>query len=116
VATAQVDSTGLIQTALVGFSLKAKSSLTQVLFVKFSSSSTKLQYAAGKATIYEAALAAQREQVAGRLADYRRQMVGEVKLPPLPAPRGARAMRRRAVAVQPAKVVRFRPGKALKAL
>jgi hypothetical protein len=116
VATAQVDATGLIQTALVGFSLKAKSSLTQVLFFKFSSSSTKLQYAAGKATIYEAALAAQREQVAARLSDYRRQMVGEVKLPPLPAPRGARAMRTRAVATRPAKVVRFKPGKALKGI
>jgi len=84
VATAQIDPNGLLQTALVGFQLKAKSKLTQVLFFKFSSSSTALKYAAGKATIYEAALAEQRAEIGQRLAAYRRAYVGQVKLPPPP--------------------------------
>jgi hypothetical protein len=84
VATAQVDSNGLLQTALVGFQLKAKSTLTQVLFFKFSSSSTTLKYAAGKATIYEAALADLRADMAQRLAAYRRAYVGQVVFPPPP--------------------------------
>jgi hypothetical protein len=110
VATAQVGASGLIQTGLVGFSLKAKSQLTQVLFFRFASGSTKLQYAAGQATIYEAALAEQREQVAARLKDYRRQLVGEVQLPPLS---GARRLRMRA-APAAARLPKFRPGKALR--
>lgn len=110
VATAQVGAGGLVQTGLVGFSLKARTQFTQVLFFKFASGSTRLQYAAGQATIYEAALAEQREQVAARLQDYRRQLVGEVKLPPLP---GARGLRSRAAALAPDRVARFRPGKAL---
>ena len=56
VATAQIDPGGLLQVALVGFELVVKASLTQVLFVKYASNSTRLKYAAGKATIYEAAL------------------------------------------------------------
>ena len=40
VATAQIDAHGLLQTALVGFDLEAKSTLTQVLFFKFESSYT----------------------------------------------------------------------------
>ena len=64
VATAQVDASGLLQVALVAFNLKAKSDLTQVLFFKYASSSTSLQYAAGKATIFEAALADQRAAIA----------------------------------------------------
>jgi hypothetical protein len=92
VATAQLDSNGLLQTALVGFQLKAKSKLTQVLFFKFSSSETTLKYAAGKATIYEAALADQRADIAQRLAAYRRAYVGQVKFPPPPG--GARSLRR----------------------
>jgi len=110
VATAQVGASGLIQTGLVGFSLKAKSQLTQVLFFKFSSGSTKLQYAAGQATIYEAALAEQRKQVATKLKEYRQQLVGEVKLPPLP---GTRSLWRRA-APKAAKAPKFKPGKALR--
>jgi hypothetical protein len=100
VATAQLDSNGLLQTALVGFQLKAKSKLTQVLFFKFSSSATTLKYAAGKATIYEAALADQRAEIAQRLAAYRRAYVGQVKFPPPPggarSPRKSRAARPRA--------------------
>lgn len=88
VATAQVDDGGLLQTALVAFDLKARSTLTQVLFLKFASSSTTLKYSAGKATIYEAALREQREAVAARLAEYRAAYVGQVKFPPRPAPRG----------------------------
>jgi hypothetical protein len=107
VATAQVGSSGLIQTGLVGFSLKTKAQLTQVLFFRFASGSTKLQYAAGQATIYEAALAEQREQITSRLQDYRRQLVGEVRLPPLP---GTRSLWRRAAPKAP----KFRPGKALR--
>jgi hypothetical protein len=84
VATAQLDPSGLLQIALVGFQLKAKSTLTQVLFFKFSSSSTSLKYAAGKATIYEAALADQRADIAQRLADYRCAYVGRVAFPPPP--------------------------------
>jgi len=93
VATAQLDSNGLLQTALVGFQLKARSTLTQVLFFKFSSSSTTLKYAAGKATIYEAALADQRAAIAQRLSAYRAAYVGHVALPPPPGG-GARSMRK----------------------
>ena len=74
----------LLQTALVGFELKATSTLTQVLFFKFSSSSTALRYAAGKATIYDAALAEQRSAIAARLKAYRSAYVGQVELPPPP--------------------------------
>jgi hypothetical protein len=113
VATAQLDPNGLLQTALVGFNLKTKSTLTQVLFVKFSTSSTSLKYAAGKATIYEAALKGQREAIAARLADYRASYVGQVKFPPPPAAR-ARSLRGSATrAVRRPKVVKFRPGKDL---
>jgi hypothetical protein len=92
VATAQIDGGGLLQTALVGFDLKATSTLTQVLFFKFSSSSTTLKYAAGRATIYEAALADQRDAIAQRLAAYRAAYVGQVRFPPPPAA-GARSLR-----------------------
>jgi hypothetical protein len=90
VATAEVEASGLLQVALVAFDLTAKSNFTQVLFFKFASSSTSLKYAAGRATIYEAALKDQREALAGRLAAYRTAYVAEVKLPPLGAavPRG----------------------------
>jgi hypothetical protein len=92
VATAQLDGNGLLQTALVGFELEAKSTLTQVLFFKFSSSSTRLKYAAGKATIYEAALKDQRNAIAQRLADYRASYIGQVMFPPSPG--GSRSLRR----------------------
>jgi len=84
IATAQVDESGLLQTALVAFDLKARSKLTQVLFLKFSASSTSLKYSAGKATIYEAALREQREAIVARLAEYRAAYVGQVKFPPRP--------------------------------
>lgn len=84
VATAEVDASGLIQIALVGFELKAASTFSQVLFFKFSSSSTKLKYAAGKSTIYEAALEEQRAAIAERLKAYRTAYVGQVALPPPP--------------------------------
>ena len=109
-ATAQIDPHGLLQTALVGFDLKAKSTLTQVLFFKFKSSSTSLKYAAGKATIYEAALAGQRDAIAQRLAAYRAAYVGEVTFPPPPGG-GARSLRaagaRRRRAVTPASIGRL---------
>lgn len=109
VATAQPDANGLLQTALVAFNLEAKSNFTQVLFFRFSSSSTNLKYAAGKATIYEAALAGQRAEIARRLADYRRTMVGEVKFPPLAATI-ARARR------GPTRSVKFKPVSAIRGL
>jgi hypothetical protein len=85
VATAQIDPGGLLQVALVGFELVVKASLTQVLFVKYASNSTRLKYAAGKATIYEAALKDQREVIAGRLAAYRSSYVAQIPLPPAPS-------------------------------
>jgi hypothetical protein len=96
VATAQVDASGLLQVALVAFNLTTRSNLTQVLFVKWSSSSTRLQYASGKATIYEAALAEQRSAIAARLSAYRSAYVGQVKFPPPPA-KGLRRARKRRV-------------------
>jgi hypothetical protein len=84
VATAEVDPDGLLLAALVGFSLETESTLTQVLFFKFPSSATTLKFAAGKATICEAALKDQREAIAARLASYRAAFVGAVKLPPPP--------------------------------
>ena len=107
-ATAQVGGGGLLETALAAFDLRAKSTFTQVLFFKFSSSSTKLKYAAGRATIYEAALASERTRIAERLAEYRRQMVGEVTLAPLPGP-ATRGLRRKA----PAAPRKFKPGDVL---
>jgi hypothetical protein len=81
VAGAQVDASDLLQVALVGFGLKTTSEITQVLFFKFATSATSLEYAAGKATIDEAALADVRATMAARLTDYRRLMVGEITLP-----------------------------------
>ena len=99
VATAQLDGNGLLQIALVGFELEATSTLTQVLFFKFSSSSTRLTYAAGKASIYEAALKDQRNAIAQRLADYRAAYVGQIALPPLPGGT-RRSLRGRAAAAK----------------
>jgi hypothetical protein len=81
VATAQVAPHGLLQAALVGFTLHARSALTQVLFFKFASSAARLHCVAGKATIGEETLAGQRDAIAGRLAAYRSAYVGEVRLP-----------------------------------
>ncbi|NRF65782.1 hypothetical protein HLB44_02160 [Aquincola sp. S2] len=86
VATAEVGEGGLVQVALVAFDLQAHSELIQVLFFKFNKAKTLLNYSAGRATIYEAALASQREALAQRLAAYRKAYVGQVRLPPLPAP------------------------------
>ena len=98
VATAEIAPDGLLQVALVAFHLKARSKLTQVLFFKSTSSSTRLKYAAGKATIYEAALAEQRNAIASRLTDYRNAFVRQVKFPPPPAAAPARGLRRRSSA------------------
>ena len=110
VATAQIDPGGLLQVALVGFELVVKASLTQVLFVKYASNSTRLKYAAGKATIYEAALKDQRESIAARLAAYRSAYVAQVAFPPPPAA-GARSIRRSTIAaaesLSPAKLSRL---------
>jgi len=110
VATAQIDPGGLLQVALVGFELVVKATLTQVLFVKYASNSTRLKYAAGKATIYEGALKDQREALSARLAAYRSAYVAQVTLPPLPGA-GARSLRRGTAAsgesLSPAKVSRL---------
>ena len=84
VATAQIDDSGLLQIALIAFDLKAKVKLTQVLFFKSASSSTRLRYSAGKATIYQAALEEQREAIKARLTAYRAAYVGQVRFPPPP--------------------------------
>jgi hypothetical protein len=81
VATAQLDPGGLLQIALVGFDLKTKASQTQVLFFKWKASASKLKYAAGKATIFEAALAEQRGEIAGWLRQFRADFVRQVMLP-----------------------------------
>jgi hypothetical protein len=109
VATAEVDSSRLLQTALVGFELKATTSLTQVLFFKSAASSTELKYSAGKATIFEAALRDQRAAIAARLAAYRTAYVAQVPLPP---PHAAvrsltRSIRSAKPSPTPAKIVRF---------
>lgn len=85
VATAQMSDSGLIEIALVAFELKSRSKLTQVLFFKFTSNSIDLKFSQGQATIYEAALAQTRQQVADRLAAYRSEYIGEVRFPPKPA-------------------------------
>ena len=82
VAAAQIEADGQLQVALCAFNLKARSTFTQVLFFRFQTSSTRLKYAAGKATIYEAALKEQRTAVAERLAAYRAEYIGQVKFPP----------------------------------
>jgi hypothetical protein len=113
VATAQVDPGGLLQVALVGFELVVKASLTQVLFVKYASNSTRLKYAAGKATIYEAALQDQREALAARLAAYRASYVAQIPLPPPPGAgvrsvsRGAAAAPGTGVSISPADASRL---------
>ena len=48
VATAQIDPGGLLQVALVGFELVVKATLTQVLFVRYASNSTRLKYRQAK--------------------------------------------------------------------
>lgn len=95
VATAQLGSSGPVEIALVAFDLRARVSITQVLFFKFKSNSTRLRYSSGHATIYEAVLAQHRELVARRLADYQSAYIGEVAFPPPPPRRqGMRARRR----------------------
>jgi hypothetical protein len=110
VATAQIDPGGLLQVALVGFELVVKATLTQVLFVKYASNSTRLKYSAGKATIYEAALKDQREAISSRLTAYRSAYVAQVALPPPPGA-GVRSIRSGTVAgaetLSPAKVSRL---------
>ena len=95
VATAQADNGGVLQIALCGFTLSTRSNLTQVLFFRFNSSATSLKYAAGKATIFEAALAGQRTAIAARLDAYRSAYVGQVKLPPPPQGAASRGLKRR---------------------
>ncbi len=85
IATAEVGADGLLQVALVAFDLKARARLTQLLFIKYTSSTTTLRFSAGRATIFEAALAQQRADLAARMVPYRAAYVGSVKLPPLPA-------------------------------
>ncbi len=85
IATAEVGADGLLQVALVAFELKARAKLSQLLFFKYTSSTTKLRFSAGKATIFEAALAQQRDDLAARMVPYRAAYVGSVKLPALPA-------------------------------
>ncbi len=51
IATAEVGADGLLQVALVAFDLKARAKLTQLLFFKYTSSTTQLRFSAGKATI-----------------------------------------------------------------
>jgi hypothetical protein len=84
--------------------------MTQVLFFRFSSSSTTLKYAAGKATIFEAALRDQRSVIAARLAEYRSAYVAQVALPPAPRA-AARSLKRSGrsgrLKASPAKIVRF---------
>lgn len=96
VATAQLDSDGFLQTALAAFHLEATANFAQVLFFKFSSASTSLNYAAGKASIYQAALSDQRQAIASRLADYRAAYVGQIKFPPAPVRGDTRGLRRAA--------------------
>jgi len=97
VATAQKTAGGLIEIALVAFDLHSKNTLTQVLFFKFKKNSTSLKYAQGNATIYEAVLAQNRQQIADRLTAYRTSYIAEVKFPPRPgrAVRGKPSIRRR---------------------
>jgi hypothetical protein len=110
VATAELDGSGLLQTALVGFDLKATASMTQVLFFRSSSSSTTLKYAAGKATIFDAALRDQRAAIETRLAAYRSAYVAQIALPPPPRTAARSLSRSSPVATPtptPARVVRF---------
>jgi hypothetical protein len=100
VATAQYIGSDMLEIALAAFAMKAKQSLTQVLFFKFNSSRIALKYSGGRATIFEAALAQSREDVAARLLEYRAAFVKEVKFPPLSAP--ARGGARRSRSVRPA--------------
>jgi hypothetical protein len=85
IATAEVGADGLLQVALVAFELKARAKLSQLLFFKYTSTTTQLRYSAGRATIFEAALAQQRADLAARMVPYRTAYVGSVKLPALPA-------------------------------
>lgn len=85
VATAQYVDTDELEVALIAFDLKSKQKLTQVLFFKFNKSAVAMKYASGRASIFEAALAQSREEVAARLAAYRTEYVKEVKFPPLGA-------------------------------
>lgn len=84
VASAHADEEGILRIALIAFELRAKDTLTQVLFWRFASSSTHLRYSSGKATIYEAALQDQRPAIKERLTAYRSAYIGQVKFPPPP--------------------------------
>lgn len=91
VATAAYGESNMIEIALLAFDLRTRAKLTQVLFFKQQSKKIKLRYAEGKAIIYEDVLAQNREDIATRLAAYRKSFIKEVKLAPPPPGEGSRS-------------------------
>jgi hypothetical protein len=81
VVSAQPAPGGLINIGLFGFELKAKSNLTQVLFVKYQKSSVKLRYAGGAASIHEQVLSVVRPDLTARLTEAARTFVNSVPIP-----------------------------------
>lgn len=72
---------GLINLGVLGFELKAKSKLTQVLFFKHQKSSVTLRYAGGVASINDTVLSVVRADLRQRLAAAATSFVNSVPIP-----------------------------------
>ena len=64
------DGQGGLLVSLIAFGMEAKTTLTQVLFLKFHTNEVKLHHHSGQVTINAPLLAAVREQIADKLAAY----------------------------------------------
>jgi hypothetical protein len=82
VITAQASKDGQINIGLVGFELRAKKTITQVLFFKSSKSEVRLRFTGGAATIFEPVLAGLRDSLQQKLAAVAADFVDSIPIPP----------------------------------
>lgn len=81
VVTAQPTKDGQINIGLVGFELRAETTITQVLFFKSSKSKVRLRFAGGAATIFEPVLAGVRTSLQQKLAAITADFVDSIPIP-----------------------------------
>ena len=81
VVTAQPAKEGQINIGLVGFELRAETTITQVLFFKSAKSKVHLRFAGGSATIFEPVLAGVRTSLQQKLAAVTADFVDSIPIP-----------------------------------
>lgn len=81
VVSAQPAEGGLINLAILGFELKARSKLTQILFFKHKKTSVTLRFAGGAASINEAILSVVRDDLRTKLEEIAKSFVDSVPIP-----------------------------------